>query len=56
MAYNMDSYRTLTPYLIVADADAESLIPENGVRRHRQILTHRHEGEVMHAELKWATR
>ncbi|MGD9905784.1 MAG: VOC family protein [Vicinamibacterales bacterium] len=52
MADTMDSYRTLTPYLVVADADAELRFLTAAFGATETMVSRRDDGAVMHAELQ----
>lgn len=51
MADTMDTYRTLTPYLVVADADAEIRFLEAAFGATARSVDRRPDGQVMHAEI-----
>ena len=51
MADTMDTYRTLTPYLVVPDADAEIRFLTAAYGATERGVDRRPDGEVMHAEL-----
>ena len=51
MADTMDTYRTLTPYLVVLDADAEIRFLTAAFGATEKSVDRRPDGEVMHAEL-----
>lgn len=51
MADTMDTYRTVTPYLIVADADAELRFLTAAFGAVATLVSRRDDGSVMHAEL-----
>ena len=51
MADTMDTYRTLTPYLVVKDADAEITFLKAAFGATEKSVDRRPDGEVMHAEL-----
>ena len=52
MADSMDAYRTVTPYLVVPDADAELKFLADGLGA-TETLCHRNpDHTVMHAEIK----
>ena len=52
MADNMDTYRTLTPYLVVPDADAELLFLKAAFGATETSCQRSPEQTVMHAELQ----
>ena len=47
-----DAYRTLTPYLVVADADAELRFLAAAFRGEEQTCQRTPDGSVMHAEIR----
>lgn len=49
---NMDTYRTLTPYLVVADADGEIRFLEAAFGATIASCDRRDDGTVMHAEVR----
>jgi PhnB protein len=51
MADTMDTYRTLTPYLVVKNADAEITFLKSAFGATEKSVDRRPDGEVMHAEL-----
>lgn len=51
MADTIDTYRTVTPYLIVADADAEIRFLTAAFGAAEQMVDRRPDGAVMHAQL-----
>jgi PhnB protein len=51
MADTIDTYRTLTPYLVVPDADAEIRFLTAAFGASEKSVDRRPDGEVMHAEL-----
>lgn len=51
MADTIDSYRTVTPYLVVADADAEIRFLATAFGAAEQMVDRRPDGSVMHAQL-----
>ena len=51
MADTMDTYRTLTPYLVVPDADAEIRFLTAAFGATEKSADRRADGEVMHAEI-----
>ena len=51
MADTMDSYRTLTPYLVVPDADAEVRFLTAAFGATEKSVDRRPDGAVMHAEI-----
>jgi len=51
MADTVDTYRTLTPYLVVADADAEIAFLKAAFGAAERSVDRRPDGAVMHAEL-----
>ena len=51
MADTLDTYRTLTPYLVVADADAEIRFLEAAFGATVTLNQRNPDGSVMHAEL-----
>lgn len=51
MADTLDTYRTITPYLVVADAETEIRFLETGFGATVTSMQRRDDGAVMHAEL-----
>ena len=51
MADTMDTYRTITPYLVVPDADAEIRFLTAAFDATEKSVDRRPDGEVMHAEI-----
>ena len=51
MTDTLDTYRTLTPYLIVADADAEIRFLTAAFGATEKSVDRRPDGQVMHAEI-----
>ena len=51
MADTLDTYRTVTPYLVVADADAEIRFLESAFDATVTMSQRHADGSVMHAEL-----
>lgn len=51
MADTIDTYRTVTPYLVVVDADAELRFLAAAFGATEKSVDRRPSGEVMHAEL-----
>lgn len=51
MTYTHDSYRTITPYLIVTDAEAELRFLASAFGAVEKDVTRNADGSVMHAEL-----
>ncbi len=51
MADTLDSYRTVTPYLVVADADAEIAFLRAAFGATEKSVDRRPDGAVMHAEI-----
>ena len=51
MTYTHDSYRTITPYLIVPDAEAELRFLAAAFDATERDVTRNADGSVMHAEL-----
>ena len=51
MTYTHDSYRTITPYLIVPDAEAELRFLAAAFGATERDVTRNADGSVMHAEL-----
>jgi PhnB protein len=51
MTDTMDTYRTLTPYLVVPDADAEIRFLEAAFGAIEKLVDRGPDGEVRHAEL-----
>ena len=51
MADTLDSYRTLTPYLVVLDADAEIRFLTAAFGATEKSVDRRPDGAVMHAEI-----
>lgn len=51
MADTMDTYRTVTPYLVVRDADAELTFVKAAFGATEKAISRGPHGEVMHAEL-----
>ena len=51
MADTMDTYRTLTPYLVVLDADAEIRFLTAAFGATEKSVDRRPDGQVMHAEI-----
>ena len=51
MADTMDSYRSLTPYLVVADADAEIRFLTAAFGATEKSVDRRPDGAVLHAEI-----
>jgi PhnB protein len=51
MADTMDTYRTVTPYLIVTDADAELRFLTTAFGATEKHVSRRDDGAVMHAEV-----
>jgi PhnB protein len=51
MTDNIDTYRTVTPYLIVPDADAELRFLKAAFGAHEVSCQRNPDGAVMHAEL-----
>lgn len=51
MADTLDTYRTVTPYLVVADADAEIRFLESAFGATVTMSQRHADGSVMHAEL-----
>lgn len=51
MADTMDTYRTVTPYLIVSDADAELRFLTAAFGATERHVSRRDDGTVMHAEM-----
>ncbi len=51
MADNLDTYRTVTPYLIVADADAELRFLAAAFGAVETHVSRNDDGSVMHAEI-----
>lgn len=51
MADTMDTYRTLTPYLVVTDADAEIRFLTAAFGATEKSVDRRPDGQVMHAEI-----
>lgn len=52
MADTLDTYRTLTPYLVVPDADAEIRFLRNAFSATEKTCQRTPEGRVIHAELE----
>ena len=52
MADTLETYRTVTPYLVVPDADAEIKFLENAFGATGKVCERRPDGTVMHAEIR----
>lgn len=52
MSDNLDTYRTLTPYLVVPDADAEIRFLKTAFGATEAVCERNPDGTVMHAELQ----
>ena len=52
MADTIDTYRTVTPYLVVADGDAEIKFLENAFGATGKVCERRPDGSLMHAEIR----
>jgi len=52
MADSMDTYRTVTPYLVVPDADAELAFLEAAFGGTEKMCQRKDDGSVMHAEVQ----
>ena len=52
MADTLETYRTVTPYLVVPDADAEIKFLEDAFGATGKVCERRPDGTVMHAEIR----